>query len=462
MIDPRADLTTDVIHGLGWLWLILFAMNAAWSARSFRQGERVQLGRGPSGRAAPAGAIWAVYSALLLGAAIAHFAWSGRPSGFPIGLPGLFKDLVNAVVASPVIYFVGLTAAFAVLIARRRWFVKPTVAWCVLNVALVFIALSMTDWDFRQIVGKPDNVPIVAMLFLMGYFVWLSFRRACDNDRRRTEGRPLREEDNNTKVLVWPDLVYIELICMVALTAVLIFWGLGLQAPLEQPASAVETPNPSKAPWYFLGLQEILVYFDPWLAGVVFPVLIIFGLMAIPYLDVNPKGNGYYTFAERKFAIVTFLFGFVLLWIATIVIGTFLRGPNWNLFGIYERWDAHKLQMLTSVNLSEYFYLYGPEWLPWAGALPAAPPGASGWTNFVTILLREAPGILLILVYFLVLPPLLGHTLFRSFVRPMGRIRYLVFVNLLLLMAALPIKMILCWSFNLKYIVAIPEWFFNI
>ena len=75
------------------------------------------------------------------------------------------------------------------------------------------------------------------------------------------------------------------------------------------------------------------VYFDPWLAGVVFPGLIVVGLMAIPYIDPNPKGNGYYTFLERKSAITTFLFGFLILWVVLILYGAFLRGPNWNFFG---------------------------------------------------------------------------------------------------------------------------------
>ena len=82
---------------------------------------------------------------------------------------------------------------------------------------------------------------------------------------------------------------------MVVLTIVLVVWGIVLQAPLEQPASSTVAPNPSKAPWYFLGLQEMLVYFDPWMAGVVLPSMIIVGLMAIPYIDTNKSGNGYYT-----------------------------------------------------------------------------------------------------------------------------------------------------------------------
>src|SRR3990170_2239839 len=109
-------------------------------------------------------------------------------------------------------------------------------------------------------------------------------------------------------------------------------WSIVIDAPLEEPANPNLTPNPSKAPWYFLGLQDILVYFDPWFAGVVAPVLIIVGLMLIPYLDVNPKGNGYYTYTERKMAIWVYCFGFVVLWIALIIMGVFLRGPGWNLF----------------------------------------------------------------------------------------------------------------------------------
>ena len=101
----------------------------------------------------------------------------------------------------------------------------------------------------------------------------------------------------------------------------------------------------------------MLVYFDPWLAGVVFPSLIIVGLMAIPYIDTNPKGNGYFTFRERKVEITLFMFGFLILWVLLVVLGTFLRGPNWNFFGPYEYWDLHKLLALNNVNLSEYFWV---------------------------------------------------------------------------------------------------------
>src|SRR5207237_3940918 len=137
-------------------------------------------------------------------------------------------------------------------------------------------------------------------------------------------------------------LVYTEMLCMILLTVVMSVWSVALRAPLEEAANPTSSPNPAKAPWYFLGLQEMLVYFDPWMAGVVLPGLIIVGLMAIPYIDTSPKGNGYFTFRERKVEITIFLFGWLILWSQMIVIGTFLRGPNWNFFGPYEFWDITK------------------------------------------------------------------------------------------------------------------------
>ena len=151
------------------------------------------------------------------------------------------------------------------------------------------------------------------------------------NDRRIAKGEGPEEKAESDRVWVWPDLVYTELISLILCSVVLIVWSILLKAPLEQPANRAVTPNPSKAPWYFLGLQEMLVYFDPWLAGVVLPGLIIVGLIAIPYIDKNEKGNGYYTFNERKVEITLFLFGFVVLWCSLIVLGTFLRGPELEL-----------------------------------------------------------------------------------------------------------------------------------
>jgi len=167
--------------------------------------------------------------------------------------------------------------------------------------------------------------------------------------------------------------------------------------------------------------------------------------MAIPYLDLNPKGNGYFTFKERKVEITIFMFGFLIQWVLLVILGTFLRGPNWNFFGPYEYWDLHKLLALNNVNLSEYV------WVKWTGlGLPK------------NMLVREIPGILATVFYILVLPGLLARTWLKKYFEKLGPWRYGVFVMLLLLQIALPIKMVLRWLFNLKYIVALPEIFFNI
>jgi hypothetical protein len=128
-----------------------------------------------------------------------------------------------------------------------------------------------------------------------------------------------------------------------------------------------------------------------------------------------------------------------------ILLGTFLRGPNWNFFGPYEYWDVHKLIPLNNVNLSDIF---------WVQLMRTSKP-----TSF---LIREMPGILVCLAYFAVTIPLLGRLFFRRYIAQAGYARYLTLALLLLFMASLPIKMVLRWTINLKYVVAIPEYFFNI
>src|SRR4029077_11856764 len=355
------------------------------------------------------------------------------------------KDIINALTAP---YFLITAAAILLLVSLKypQKFYTNRSAIIVFAGMFLFLGLSVIDHNFREIVTKPDNVPIVGMLFLVPFFTWFSMREAVRNDQRSADGKPLIEQDETAdKVLTWPDLVYTELICMVLLTVILIGWSMALQAPLEEPANPSSSPNSSKAPCYFLGLQEMLVYFDPWLAGVVFPGLIIVGLMAIPYIDTNPKGNGYYTIKERRWEITTFLFGFLILWILLVILGTFLRGPNWNFFGPYEFWDIHKLEALVNVNLSEYIWVK-----LFRTGLPSNP------------LIREFFGFLLVIAYFLAIPPLLAKTWLKRFYSTLGPIRFHVMTFLLLCMAALPIKMVLRWLFNLKYIIGIPEYFFNI
>lgn len=356
-------------------------------------------------------------------------------------------NFINALF-NPVTYFFATLAGFWAMIKYREKWTEPRRALVILACALAALGISLLNGHFREISTKPDNVPIFLMVFAVGFFTWLSFRQAAVNDRRLAEGRPpVEKETSAKKVFVWPDLVFIEFITTIVGCVVLILWSMCLKAPLEAAANPSWTPNPSKAPWYFLGLQEMLVYFDPWLAGVVFPSLIILGLIAIPYIDRNPKGSGYYTFNERKFAVTPFLFGFLILWISLIFLGTFLRGPGWNFFGPFEEWDPHKVVVLNDINLSDYFWV-----MILRIGLPSNP------------LVREFPGLVVLAMYFIVLPPWLTkkYPLLMGLMEKLGVTRYAIVIFLAFSMAALPIKMLLRWIIHLKYIVSMPEVFFNI
>jgi len=172
---------------------------------------------------------------------------------------------------------------------------------------------------------KADNVPIVGLVFLLAFFTWVATKQAVENDERIAQGLPPLEKENDEKVLVWPDLVYTELICMVAVSAFLLAWALLLPAPLEEPASSVKTPNPSKAPWYFLGLQELLTMFHPMIAGVTLPGVGILALILAPYLDRNPSNKP----EDRKF-MTAMMTMFLIFWAVLTIIGSFFRGPGFN------------------------------------------------------------------------------------------------------------------------------------
>jgi hypothetical protein len=245
------------------------------------------------------------------------------------------------------------------------------------------------------------------------------------------------------KVHTWPHLVRLEFLVAILVVVLLLVWSLLVDAPLEEPANPTRTPNPSKAPWYFLGLQEMLVFFDPWHAGVVLPSFIIVGLMVIPYIDINPKGNGYYTFAERKFELLTYFFGFHILWVSLIIIGTFLRGPGWNWFWPWEKWDLHKVEAMTNVDLP---YLVATK-VPFMGFLHDA-----FWSAMF--------GLTVVGGYFVVGTAAMYYAIRRfkgpEFMQRWGMPRFGTTSFLFLNMLAVLIKMLLRHTMNIKYILVTP------
>ena len=301
-------------------------------------------------------------------------------------------------------------------------------------------------WDETS---KPDNVPILIMSAAVGYYLWYGFREAVRHDRLITqlEADPALAKTHHRKpypfhpawdkvVHTWPYLLRVEFLAALIVTVGLIVWAIWLPAPLEPPANPTLTTNPAKAPWYFLGLQELLVYFDPWIAGVILPHLVLGGLMAIPYIDVNPLGNGYYTWRQRKFAISTYMFGFLVLWVLLAVVGTFIRGPGWMWFWPGMTWDAHRQVHEVNQHLHELFGLTDP----WAVGIFGGIVTLGG--------IGAAMGV--------------ADVLFRKF-KPktflrQNLVQYLITLHLIALMAAVPLKIVLKLVFNIKYIWVTP-WF---
>ena len=128
-------------------------------------------------------------------------------------------------------------------------------------------------------------------------------------------------------VYAWPNLLMAELIVLVLTISAILVVSLLFNAPLEQPVNVMHPPNPAKAPWYFLGLQEMVSYSAFW-GGIGVPTVFVLLLLAAPYIDRSPKGVGKWFARERLLANTIFL-TLAVVNVIFIIIGTFFRGPNW-------------------------------------------------------------------------------------------------------------------------------------
>lgn len=128
-------------------------------------------------------------------------------------------------------------------------------------------------------------------------------------------------------VQTWPHLMVRELLLFLVVLVAIIGVSLLFNAPLEEAANPLHSTNPAKAPWYFVGIQELVSY-SAFLGGIVVPIGIVLGLLLLPYLDRNPKGTGIWFSRDRKTANILFTI-FVVAMVVLILIGQFVRGPNW-------------------------------------------------------------------------------------------------------------------------------------
>ncbi len=218
-----------------------------------------------------------------------------------------------------------------------------------------------------------------------------------------------------------PNFVMKEL-CVGLFFLIIIFtWSFYMNSPLYELADPTATPAHIKAAWYFVGLQEILAYFDPYLAGVIIPTSILAGLYLAPFLDPDPiKGVGRFAWRERTFSMCTFLGGFIFWW-GLVVVGWYFRGPLWAFYWPWE--DMHIIKP--------------PPAPPWNFPLPA--------------------GIVYIIIFF-ALGNIIPAVIYPKFFSRMGLVRYTITMTLWTGMIFIVVKMFLMNALNLKYILVTP-WF---
>jgi hypothetical protein len=217
--------------------------------------------------------------------------------------------------------------------------------------------------------------------------------RALGDVARADSAAPPPEHDD--LVPAWPHLFFRELLAALLAVLLLVLASLAFDAPLEDPADPARTPNPAKAPWYFVGLQELLATFDPWVAGVAVPLVIVLGLAAVPYLDPARSAEGGYSLRRRPFGSAIFLTGLVT-WFALIAIGLWFRGPGWAWVwpggtaaaGAGEATRSLPNAAGTPVALA---FLAGGGWLIWrrAGRVPGL-TGARRWILTLLVLAMVA------------------------------------------------------------------------
>ena len=233
------------------------------------------------------------------------------------------------------------------------------------------------------------------------------------------------------KMPSWPYFIWVVLLCMIFIT--ILTWGVSMffNAPLEEAAEWAKTPNPAKAPWYFIGLQELLVYFDPWIAVVIIPNQILIGLILIPYVDTAPEVQGYYNYSRRKFQFLFFSFG-IFLWFFLIVVGQLLRGPSWEIY-----WPIID------------YPLGGHEW-----TYPDQPLKASQAKLYNLSL----PVGLTISVIGFIVGMTLPAVMFKKYFKELGIIKYSLVMTHVLLTLGVVGKILLRLLFGIKYVIVTP-WF---
>lgn len=195
-----------------------------------------------------------------------------------------------------------------------------------------------------HLLHDPDALALLLLLLAVGATLIIALVAGHRRDRSEPPGGKL--------VDTWPHLLKRELIALLTVLLVLTWWAMALQIPLGTRADPRFTPTVAKAPWFFVGIQEMLQYFDAWLAGVVLPLLVIIGLCALPYIDNSEEQSGRYTLRRRPLALVV-TGALMVLWLLPMIVGQLFRSEQWTLQPAWRAPPVELAPALAPVALAE-------------------------------------------------------------------------------------------------------------
>ena len=345
-----------------------------------------------------------------------------------------FKALADHLALPPWLFALALVLFLAGRGSRQPWTRSGGVI--VLALTAATLGTAMSDEGFRRLILHPERLPVLVLLLSSGGVLWLEMYR-FRRDVSDTGGPTPANGAFTTTDAVGATAVGLALVAC----ALLYPTTLG---PLADPFSK---PALVKAPWFLVGLQELQHYFDPWVPYGALPLVLLAGLLGLPYLESEKPGASRRSAGYHGRSI--FLFGWLFLWLWPMAVGALLRGPGWNAFGPFEPWDPARPAMAPPRAFSEIF------WIQWLHMLEPV----RWW-------IRELPGALLLGGYFVLLPMgLLRWRATRDAVagtlESMGPLRFHAATAWVLALAIVPLKMIGRWLLDIGYWISLPELSFN-
>lgn len=335
------------------------------------------------------------------------------------------RTVVDQLTSPPWLFSLALAIFLSCRSSQRIWTRAGGIG--MLTLAAALLGLGLSDPTFRRLLLHPERLPVVVLLLSTLASLWLEMHRWRS---RGAGGEPAAARE--------PGLAAADLVAVTAVGLALTLCAGLLPPSLGGEADPASRPALVKAPWFLVGLQEVRHFFDPWFAYGALPALYLAGLLGLPYLEparrsVDPRVRA------------LFLFAWLFLWLWPIVAGAVLRGPHWTAFGPFESWDASRPAAPEPPALSASFWIHG------LGMLEPA----RWW-------IRELPGMLLLGVYFILLPRFLARwsmtrSVLETYRAALGGRVYRVAAVWILAVLLVPLKMYGRWLLGIGYWIHLPE-----